>query len=163
MSGGVKGWQGRWRSWSAVRPALARRAGAGCHGGQDHSLRRLRRRPGRLCNNMLLAVQQIAVGEAFVLSEKSRSVRQSLFDVIAGATGNCWAVIPTSVRTLSRRRPTTISSPGSPTRDLMNKDLGLAMNAVAFVRISPSAATSSAAVCRAAPDWTSGAVIQTLR
>ena len=46
----------------------------------------------KLCNNMVLAVQQIAVGEAFVLAEKLGLSAQSLFDVITGATGNCWAV-----------------------------------------------------------------------
>ena len=46
----------------------------------------------KVCNNMVLAVQQIAVGEAFVLAEKLGLSAQSLFDVITGATGNCWAV-----------------------------------------------------------------------
>lgn len=45
----------------------------------------------KLCDNMVLAVQ-IAVGEAFVLAEKLGLSAQSLFDVITGATGNCWAV-----------------------------------------------------------------------
>jgi hypothetical protein len=46
----------------------------------------------KLCNNMLLAVQQIAVGEAFVLAEGLGLSASSLFDVITGATGNCWAM-----------------------------------------------------------------------
>ena len=46
----------------------------------------------KLCNNMVLAVQQIAIGEAFVLAEKLGLPAQSLFDVITGATGNCWAI-----------------------------------------------------------------------
>ncbi|MCU1700357.1 MAG: 3-hydroxyisobutyrate dehydrogenase, partial [Mycobacterium sp.] len=46
----------------------------------------------KLCNNMVLAVQQIAIGEAFVLAEKLGLSAQSLFDVITGATGNCWSV-----------------------------------------------------------------------
>jgi 3-hydroxyisobutyrate dehydrogenase len=92
----------------------------------------------KICNNMVLAVQQIAVGEAFVLAEKLGLSAQSLFDVITGATGNCWAVhtncpVPGPV-------PTSPASndfkPGFATA-LMNKDLGLAMDAV-------SSSTSSA-------------------
>ncbi|OBI78741.1 3-hydroxyisobutyrate dehydrogenase [Mycobacterium sp. E740] len=85
----------------------------------------------KLCNNMVLAVQQIAVGEAFVLADKLGLSAQSLFDVITGATGNCWSVhtncpvpgpVPTSPANNDFR-------PGFATA-LMNKDLGLAMAAV---------------------------------
>ena len=40
----------------------------------------------KLCNNMILAVQQIAVGEAFVLAEKLGLSDQALYDVVTGAT-----------------------------------------------------------------------------
>jgi 3-hydroxyisobutyrate dehydrogenase len=85
----------------------------------------------KVCNNMVLAVQQIAVGEAFVLAEKLGLSAQSLFDVITGATGNCWAVhtncpvpgpVPTSPAN-NNFKPGFASA-------LMNKDLGLAMDAV---------------------------------
>jgi 3-hydroxyisobutyrate dehydrogenase len=85
----------------------------------------------KLCNNMVLAVQQIAIGEAFVLAEKLGLSAQSLFDVITGATGNCWSVhtncpVPGPV-------PTSPASndfkPGFAAA-LMNKDLGLAIDAV---------------------------------
>ncbi len=85
----------------------------------------------KVCNNMVLAVQQIAIGEAFVLAEKLDLDKQKLFDVITGATGNCWAVstncpVPGPV-------PTSPASndfkPGFATA-LMHKDLGLAMAAV---------------------------------
>ena len=85
----------------------------------------------KLCNNMVLAVQQIAVGEAFVLAEKLGLSAQSLFDVITGATGNCWAVhtncpVPGPVPTSPANND---FKPGFATA-LMNKDLGLAMAAV---------------------------------
>lgn len=85
----------------------------------------------KLCNNMVLAVQQIAVGEAFVLAEKLGLSAQSLFDVITGATGNCWAVhtncpVPGPVPTSPANNE---FQPGFSTA-LMNKDLGLAMDAV---------------------------------
>ena len=85
----------------------------------------------KLCNNMVLAVQQIAVGEAFVLAEKLGLPAQSLFDVITVATGNCWAVHTNCP--VARPVPTSPANndfkPGFATA-LMNKDLGLAMAAV---------------------------------
>jgi 3-hydroxyisobutyrate dehydrogenase len=85
----------------------------------------------KVCNNMVLAVHQIAIGEAFVLAEKLGLSAQSLFDVITGATGNCWAVhtncpVPGPVPTSPANHDFT---PGFATA-LMNKDLGLAMDAV---------------------------------
>jgi 3-hydroxyisobutyrate dehydrogenase len=85
----------------------------------------------KICNNMVLAVQQIVVGEAFVLAERLGLSAQSLFDVITGATGNCWAV--------HTNCPVPGPVPASPANNdfkagfataLMNKDLGLAMDAV---------------------------------
>ncbi|BCO37536.1 putative 3-hydroxyisobutyrate dehydrogenase [Mycobacterium heckeshornense] len=86
----------------------------------------------KLCNNMVLAVHQIVIGEAFVLAEKLGLSAQSLFDVITGATGNCWAVhtncpVPGLVATSPANND---FAPGFATA-LMNKDLSLAMEAVA--------------------------------
>ena len=83
----------------------------------------------KVCNNMVLAVQQIAIGEAFVLAEKLGLSAQSLFDVITGATGNCWAVhtncpVPGPVPTSPANND---FKPGFATA-LMNKDLHLAMD-----------------------------------
>ena len=85
----------------------------------------------KVCNNMVLAVQQIAIGEAFVLAEKLGLSAQALFDVITGATGNCWAVhtncpVPGPVPTSPANND---FKPGFATA-LMNKDLGLAMDAL---------------------------------
>lgn len=85
----------------------------------------------KLCNNMVLAVQQIAAGEAFVLAEKLGLSAQSLFDVITGATGNCWAIhtncpVPGPVPTSPANND---FKPGFATA-LMHKDIGLAMDAV---------------------------------
>lgn len=85
----------------------------------------------KVCNNMLLAVQQIAVGEAFVLAEKLGLSAQAMYDVVTGATGNCWAI--------EVNCPVPGPAPASPANNefrpgfataLMNKDLGLAMDAV---------------------------------
>jgi 3-hydroxyisobutyrate dehydrogenase len=122
----------------------------------------------KLCNNMVLAVQQIAVGEAFVLAEKLGLSAQSLFDVITGATGNCWAVhtncpVPGPVPTSPANNA---FKPGFATA-LMNKDLGLAMNAVTSTGSSAPLGTHAAEIYAAFaaehPDLDFSAVIETLR
>jgi 3-hydroxyisobutyrate dehydrogenase len=109
-----------------ARPVLEPMAGKIIHCGGSGT-----GQTAKLCNNMVLAVQQIAVGEAFVLAEKLGLSAQSLFDVITGATGNCWAVhtncpVPGPVPTSPANND---FKPGFAT-SLMNKDLGLAMDAV---------------------------------
>lgn len=110
-----------------ARPVLEPMAGKVIHCGAAGA-----GQAAKVCNNMVLAVQQIAVGEAFVLAEKLGLSAQSLFDVITGATGNCWAVhtncpVPGPVPTSPANND---FKPGFATA-LMNKDLGLAMDAVA--------------------------------
>jgi 3-hydroxyisobutyrate dehydrogenase len=122
----------------------------------------------KVCNNMVLAVQQIAIGEAFILAEKLGLSAQSLFDVITGATGNCWAVhtncpVPGPVPTSPANND---FKPGFATA-LMNKDLGLAMAAVESTGSSAPLGTHAAeiyakfAVDHADLDFS--AVIETLR
>lgn len=136
VSGGVKGAVagtlafmvgGETDALDTARPVLEPMAGKVIHCGDSGA-----GQAAKLCNNMLLAVQQIAVGEAFVLAEKLGLSAQSLFDVVTGATGNCWAVhtncpVPGPVPTSPANND---FKPGFATA-LMNKDLGLAMDAVA--------------------------------
>lgn len=136
VSGGVKGAVAGTLAFmvggdeSAVqraRPVLEPMAGKVIHCGAAGA-----GQAAKVCNNMVLAVQQIAVGEAFVLGDKLGLSAQSLFDVITGATGNCWAVhtncpVPGPVPTSPANND---FKPGFATA-LMNKDLGLAMDAVA--------------------------------
>ena len=135
VSGGVKGATagtlafmvgGEDEAVERARPVLEPLAGKIIHCGASGT-----GQAAKLCNNMVLAVQQIAVGEAFVLAEKLGLSAQSLFDVITGATGNCWAVhtncpVPGPVPTSPANND---FKPGFATA-LMNKDLGLAMDAV---------------------------------
>jgi 3-hydroxyisobutyrate dehydrogenase len=122
----------------------------------------------KVCNNMVLAVHQIAIGEAFVLAEKLGLSAQSLFDVITGATGNCWAVhtncpVPGPVPTSPANHD---FKPGFATA-LMNKDLGLAMDAVRSTGSAAPLGSHAAdiyakfATAHAALDFS--AVIETLR
>ncbi|MCV7378871.1 3-hydroxyisobutyrate dehydrogenase [Mycobacterium alsense] len=136
VSGGVKGAVagtlafmvgGDESALQRARPVLEPMAGKIIHCGAAGA-----GQAAKVCNNMVLAVQQIAIGEAFVLAERLGLSAQALFDVITGATGNCWAVhtncpvpgpVPTSPANDGFR-------PGFATA-LMNKDLGLAMDALA--------------------------------
>lgn len=135
VSGGIKGATAGTLAFmvggddSAVeraRPVLDPMAGKIIHCGASGA-----GQAAKLCNNMVLAVQQIAIGEAFLLAEKLGLSNQSLFDVITGATGNCWAVntncpVPGPVPTSPANNN---FQPGFATA-LMHKDLGLAMDAV---------------------------------
>ena len=146
-----------------ARPVLEPMAGKIIHCGSAGA-----GQAAKVCNNMVLAVQQIAVGEAFVLAEKLGLSAQSLFDVITGATGNCWAVhtncpVPGPVPTSPANND---FKPGFATA-LMNKDLGLAMDAVASTGSSAPLGSHAAEIyAKFAADHADldfSAVIETLR
>ena len=46
----------------------------------------------KICNNMILGISMIAVGEAFVLAEKLGLSHQALFDVASTSSGQCWSI-----------------------------------------------------------------------
>jgi len=172
VSGGVKGAVagtlafmvgGTADALETARPVLEPMAGKVIHCGDSGA-----GQAAKLCNNMLLAVQQIAVGEAFVLADKLGLSAQSLFDVITGATGNCWAIhtncpVPGPVPTSPANNE---FKPGFATA-LMNKDLGLAMDAVASTGSSAPLGSHAAQIyARFAAehaDLDFSAVIETLR
>lgn len=172
VSGGVKGATagtlafmvgGEDEAVERARPVLEPMAGKVIHCGGSGT-----GQAAKLCNNMVLAVQQIAVGEAFVLAEKLGLSAQSLFDVITGATGNCWAVhtncpVPGPVPTSPANND---FKPGFATA-LMNKDLGLAMAAVMSTGSSAPLGTHAAQIYAAFADEHAdkdfSAVIETFR
>jgi len=84
----------------------------------------------KICNNMILGVSMIAVGEAFALAEKLGLSHQALFDVSSTSSGQCWA--------LTSYCPVPGPVPASPANNgykpgfasaLMVKDLTLAQDA----------------------------------
>lgn len=172
VSGGVKGAVagtlafmvgGAAEALEQARPVLDAMAGKIIHCGDSGA-----GQAAKLCNNMLLAVQQIAVGEAFVLADKLGLSAQSLFDVVTGATGNCWAVhtncpVPGPVPTSPANNEFT---PGFATA-LMNKDLHLAMAAVASSGASAPLGSHAAQIYAAFAEENGhldfSAVINTLR
>ncbi len=46
----------------------------------------------KICNNMILGISMIGVGEAFVLAEKLGLSHQALYDVASTSSGQCWSL-----------------------------------------------------------------------
>ena len=171
VSGGVKGATagtlafmvgGTEEAFAAARTTLDPMAGKIIHCGDTGA-----GQAAKVCNNMLLAVQQIAVGEAFVLAEKLGLSDQALYDVVTGATGNCWAIETNCP--VPGPQPTSPANnefkPGFATA-LMNKDLGLAMDAIADTGSRAPLGTHAAQLYRAFAEQNAGldfsAIIETL-
>jgi 3-hydroxyisobutyrate dehydrogenase len=84
----------------------------------------------KICNNMILGISMIGVGEAFVLAEKLGLSHQALFDVASTSSGQCWSLttycpVPGPVPTSPANRD---YKPGFAAA-LMLKDLKLAQEA----------------------------------
>src|SRR3954453_7750901 len=84
----------------------------------------------KICNNMILGISMIAVGEAFALAEKLGLSHQALFDVASTSSGQCWSLtnycpVPGPVPTSPANRD---YQPGF-TAAMMLKDLRLAQEA----------------------------------
>lgn len=84
----------------------------------------------KICNNMILGISMIGVGEAFVLAEKLGLSHQALFDVASTSSGQCWSLttycpVPGPVPTSPANRD---YQPGF-AASLMLKDLKLAQEA----------------------------------
>ena len=90
----------------------------------------------KVCNNMILGISQIAVAEGFVLGERLGLTHQALYDVVANASGQCWALttncpVPGPVPTSPANRDYAPGFAGA----LMAKDLGLAEQAIALTGV----------------------------
>jgi len=84
----------------------------------------------KICNNMVLGISMIAVGEAFVLAEKLGLDHQKLFDISSRSSGQCWSLtsycpVPGPVPASPANRD---YQPGF-TVEMMLKDLKLAQQA----------------------------------
>jgi 3-hydroxyisobutyrate dehydrogenase len=84
----------------------------------------------KICNNMILGVSMIAVCEAFSLAERLGLSAQTLFDISAKSSGQCWALtsycpVPGPVPASPANRD---YAPGF-TAAMMLKDLRLAQQA----------------------------------
>ena len=86
----------------------------------------------KVCNNLILAVSMIGVCEAFGMADRLGLERQTLFDIVSKATGQCWALtsycpVPGPVEAAPSNRD---YAPGF-TAQMMLKDLRLAQAAAA--------------------------------
>jgi len=111
--------------FAAVEPVLAAMGRRAVHCGTSGA-----GQAAKICNNLILGISMIAVGEAFALGESLGLSHQALFDVASTASGQCWA--------LTSNCPVPGPVPASPAnRDyrpgfaaaLMSKDLDLAASA----------------------------------
>jgi 3-hydroxyisobutyrate dehydrogenase len=99
----------------------------------------------KICNNMILGVSMIAVCEAFSLAERLGLAAQTLFDVAAKSSGQCWAL--TSYCPVAGPVPASPANRGyAPgfTAAMMLKDLRLAQQAAgATAAPTPLGATAA--------------------
>jgi 3-hydroxyisobutyrate dehydrogenase len=88
----------------------------------------------KVCNNLMLAIEMIAVSEGFALADRLGLDRQKLFDIASTATSQCWAMtsycpvpgpVPASPANRDYQAGFTVA--------MMLKDLELAQEAVATV------------------------------
>src|ERR1700754_3554646 len=113
------------RAFAAAKPILGAMGKKIVHCGEGGA-----GQAAKICNNMILGISMIAVGEAFALAEKLGLSHQALFDVSSTSSGQCWA--------LTSYCPVPGPVPASPANNgyrpgfasaLMVKDLTLAQDA----------------------------------
>ena len=134
VSGGVVGAQsasltfmvgGAVEAFERGRPVLAAMGRTIVHAGPAGN-----GQAAKICNNMILGVSMIAVCEAFALGERLGLAAQTLFDISAKSSGQCWALtsycpVPGPVPAAPANRD---YAPGF-TAAMMLKDLRLAQQA----------------------------------
>jgi 3-hydroxyisobutyrate dehydrogenase len=150
VSGGVAGAEvgtltfmvgGSERGFERAKPILETMGKAVVHaGGPGHG------QAVKICNNVILGVSMIAVSEAFVLAEKLGIDAQKLFDIVAQASGQCWAMTNCCpVPGLVPSSPANRDYQAGFTAAMMLKDLKLAQEAAkAAGAKAPMSAAASA-------------------
>ena len=88
----------------------------------------------KLCNNMLLAVTMIGVGETFNMAKKLQLDLSVLYEVISTATGACWSVNNyCPIENVGPKSPADNNFLPGFSAKLMSKDLKLAVDAASLV------------------------------
>ncbi len=114
-------------AFAAARPVLEQMGKKAVHCGEAGA-----GQAAKICNNMILGISMIAVGEAFALAEKLGLSHQALFDVASTSSGQCWSL--TTYCPVPGPVPTSPANNGYKpgfAADLMLKDLKLAQEAAA--------------------------------
>jgi 3-hydroxyisobutyrate dehydrogenase len=104
----------------------------------------------KICNNMILGISMIAVGEAFTLAEKLGLSHQALFDVASTSSGQCWSL--TSYCPVPGPVPTSPANNGYKpgfAAALMLKDLKLSQEAANAAGASTPLGAHAAAIYEA--------------
>ena len=113
----------------------------------------------KICNNMLLAISMIGVCEAFTLADRLGLAAQTLFDVVAKSSGQCWALtsycpVPGPVPSSPANRD---YAPGF-TAAMMLKDLRLAQQAAGAAAAPTPLGAAAAALYQLHVDQGAGAL-----
>ncbi|KAF9262206.1 3-hydroxyisobutyrate dehydrogenase [Marasmius fiardii PR-910] len=90
----------------------------------------------KICNNLILGVQQIVVGEAMLLGEKLGLDPAILASVVSSSTGNCWSVSvnnPVPKALPEKSPPCERDYEGGFATSLVLKDMHLASDIAAMV------------------------------
>jgi 3-hydroxyisobutyrate dehydrogenase len=116
---------GEEKAFAAAKPVLEKMGKKIVHCGGDGAGQGV-----KICNNMILAISMIGLGEAFSLAERLGLSHQAVFDVVSTSSGQCWAL--TSYCPVPGPVPTSPANndykPGFAAA-LMVKDLTLAQDA----------------------------------
>lgn len=123
MAGGSK------EAFDKAGPILEPMAGRVVHCGEAGA-----GQAAKICNNMILGISMIGVGEAFALGEKLGLSHQALFDVASTSSGQCWSI--TTYCPVPGPVPTSPANNGYKpgfAAALMLKDLNLAQQAAQSV------------------------------
>lgn len=147
----------------AARPVLEPMAGKVVHCGEVGA-----GQAAKVCNNLILGISMVAVSEAFVLGERLGLTHQALYDVASVSSGQCWS--------LTTYCPVPGPVPTSPANNdyrpgfaaaLMNKDLGLALEAIGQTGVDAQVGALTAQLYQQLTDTDGGkdfsAVIQQIR
>ena len=95
----------------------------------------------KICNNMLLAVSMAGVAEAFVLAERLGLDSKSFFEIASKSSGQCWSLSSYApVKGLVESAPVNRDFENGFAVALMNKDIGLALEAAKSAGFSPAMA-----------------------
>src|SRR5215471_4667305 len=151
VSGGVAGAEaatltfmvgGSEAAFAAAKPVLETMGKAVIHAGGPGN-----GQAAKICNNLMLGISMIAVGEAFTLAEKLGLPAQTLFDISSKSSGQCWSLtsycpvpgpVPTSPANRDYRAGFTAA--------MMLKDLRLAQQAAGATAAATPLGASAASL-----------------
>ena len=89
----------------------------------------------KACNNMLLAITMIGVGEAFNLGSNLGLNSEKLFEILSTSTGSCWAINSyCPIESVGPKSPADNHFQPGFSVDLMYKDLSIALKAIQRTR-----------------------------